>query len=319
MKTTHPSGIPSARPFRLWVTCLAAGITAAPAALTGQELSRDLRPADVRPLASDDLRGRDARRFAEISVPGTYEVPAMKAAPHFRREDGIYASQNLATLGISEAAPVRVEDVVDFSTLREPSPFRKAAVSAGISGTEASASNLPMGLALLAATYGAPAGTRGTTGCAPVELSVRQRVKLDPANVLTIVREEITAHGDCACEVVKAALTATGADAALTASIVEVAATAAPESMRITAQCAIATVPEALAEVQAVLARLDPGSGESGHSSKSSGAKAAKELAPPPAKKDEGDLLNPGILWIAPHLPFHPPTFDPPPVTPVNP
>lgn len=319
MKTTYPSGFTTAHPFKRWITCLAVAI--APATLTAQELSGDLRPADVRPLAADDLRGRDTRRFAEITVPGTYEVPAMKASPHFNREGGIYASQSLATLGITEAAPVRVEDVVDLSTLREPSPFRKVAVAAGISGTEASASNLPMGLALLAATYSAPAGTPESTDCRAVALTVQQRVKLDPARILEIVGEEITAHGGaCACEVVKAALTATRADATLTARVVEAAATAAPESMRLAAQCAIAAVPEALAEVQAVLAKLDPGSGESGLSSESSkGAKAGKELAPRPADKaGKGDPLNRGILWVAPHLPFNPP-FPLPPVTPVDP
>lgn len=316
MKATHPSGLTKARPLRRWITCLAFGV--APA-LTAQELSKDLHPADVRPLAADDLRGRDARRFAEITVPGTYEVPAMKAAPHFPREGVIHASQSLATLGITEAVPVSIEDVVDLSTLREPSPFRKAAVAAGISGTEASAGNLSMGLALLSATYGAPAESGGTTGCAAVALTVRQRVKLDPSAVLGIVGEEITTHNTCACEVVKAALTATGADAALASRIVEAAATAAPESMRLAAQCAIAAVPEALAEVQAVLARLDPGGGEGGHSAKSSkGATSADALTPPRPPADKGDPLNRGILWIAPHLPFNPP-FPLPPVTPVDP
>jgi hypothetical protein len=316
MKATHQAGPSKGPAFRSWIPCLLFG-TITPAIAQGPW--SDIRAADVRPLASGDLRGRDARRFADIDVPGTYEVPAMKVASHFQRESGVFATQSLATLDITDAAPVSIEEVVDLSTLRDPSPFRKAAVAAGISSTEASASNLPMGLALLAATYGAPAGTGGATGCAAVTLSVQQRVKLEPGRVLDIVAEEISTHKTCACEVVKAALAASGADAALTARIVETAATAAPESMRLAAQCAIAAVPEALPQVQAVLARLDPKRDKRRQSSNSSNEATSASAAPPPQPPDdEDDPLRRGILWIAPHLPFNPP-FLAPPVTAVDP
>jgi hypothetical protein len=210
-----------------------------------------------------------------------------------------------------------VESVVDLSTLREPSPFRKVAVSAGTSSSEAAARNLPMGLALLSATYRAPNEKANDGDCPTIGLSVQQRVKLAPSNILEIVEAEITANSSCACEIVKAALTAAGADAALTGQVVEVASTAAPESMRIISQCAIATVPDALSEVQAVLAKLDPNSGDGGESSKS--AKSSKS-----SKSGKEPILPPKVEWpdpldlppLGPPLP--PPPFNPPPVTDVD-
>ena len=105
-------------------------------------------------------------------------------------------------------------------------------------------------------------------------------------------------------------------------SIVETAITASPENMRMISQCAIATMPEAVAEVQALLARLDPNSGDSEvYSSKSSksstdskdakDAKVAAIYAPP--------IPNP--LDLPPVYPplMPPPPIFPPPVTNVNP
>jgi hypothetical protein len=81
--------------------------------------------------------------------------------------------------------------------------------------------------------------------------------------------------------VVKAAIQGTEADSKLVASIVETAATAAPEKMRLVSQCAVAVAPEALGDVQAVMSRLDPNLGEASDSSKS--AKGAKDVAVQPA------------------------------------
>ncbi|RYD28165.1 MAG: hypothetical protein EOP87_20055, partial [Verrucomicrobiaceae bacterium] len=191
MKTTSRNL--SMDPLAFWrKTALLAIASMTP--LAAQSLREDLLTTDVRPLAADDLRGRDVRRFAEITVPGTYEVPAMKAAPHFKEGAGIFATQNHGTLGVTGMVPADVADAVDLSTLREPSPFRRAAMSAGISGTEASASNLPLGLALLAATYSVPADAPGKIPCSELGLSVGQRVKLDPSKILEIVELAITAQ-----------------------------------------------------------------------------------------------------------------------------
>ncbi|MBX3739660.1 MAG: hypothetical protein KF712_01610 [Akkermansiaceae bacterium] len=282
--------------------------------LSAQNFSEAPRSTDVRPLGISDLEGRDAQRFNGVSLPGTYEVPATKAAAHLKESGEVFMTQDAATLGSNHSGTGNVENVVDLSTLREASPFRKVAVAAGTSSSEAAAQSLPMGLALLSATYREP-GQKSDQDCPALGLSVQQRVKLEPARILEIVETELAVNPSCACEVVKAALTAAGADAELTAQVVEVAATVTPESLRLISQCAIAAVPDSLAAVQSVLARLDPGSGESGYSSKSAkSAKSGKEVIPPPPPRVIiGDPLD------RPRYPFPPPPpFNPPPVTDVD-
>ena len=122
--------------------------------------------------------------------------------------------------------------------------------------------------------------------CAKISLSVRASVESNLSDLLEIVSKEVSASPDCACEIVKASIEGSGANADVVASIVESAATASPENMRLIAQCAIATVPDSLAQVQAVLAKLDPNAGESGYSSKSS--KSGKG-GTGDQKADEGD------------------------------
>lgn len=283
--------------------------------LSAQSFSDGRRPTDVRPLDVSDLEGRDVRRFHGVSLPGTFEVPATRAVAHLKVKDGLFMTQDAATLGSDPSHSGRdVESVVDMSTLREPSPFRKVAVAAGTSNSEAVAKGLPMELALLSATYREP-GKSSEQDCPGLGLSVQQRVKMEPSKILEIVETELAANQSCACEVVKAALTAADADPDLTAQVVEVAATTVPESLRLISQCAIAAVPESLASVQAVMARLDPGSGESGYSSKSAkSAKSGKEVVPQPPPVDKGNPLD--LPPIGPPLP--PPPINPPPVTDVD-
>ena len=113
--------------------------------------------------------------------------------------------------------------------------------------------------------------------------------------------------------------------------VVEAAINAAPEQMRLITQCAIATAPDALAEVQAVLARLDPNSGESGASDKD--AKSAKDSVDSKYSDQEvASIFNPlefpgadpvGSLYggpggLPPRL-IVPPIINPPSVTDPNP
>lgn len=92
-----------------------------------------------------------------------------------------------------------------------------------------------------------------------VSLSIKEKVASNQSLVLQIVEKAVLANPDYACEIVKSAITATQADNKLIASIVEVAAMAAPEKMRLIAQSAVAVAPDSLTDVQAVLAKLDPG------------------------------------------------------------
>lgn len=105
--------------------------------------------------------------------------------------------------------------------------------------------------------------------CGNLSLSVKAAVSSEQSKVLEIVAREVASSPSCSCEVVKAAIESSGADVKTVAAIVEAAITAAPDQMRLIAQCAIAVAPDALAEVQAVLAKLDPNAGDSGQSAKS--------------------------------------------------
>jgi hypothetical protein len=136
--------------------------------------------------------------------------------------------------------------------------------------------------ALVAAAMGlAPVVAMAETDCIALSASVKATVAEKPSEVLQVVEKEVGANPDCACEVVKAAIEASKADAKTVAAIVETAASVAPDKMRLVSQCAVAVAPESLADVQAVLSRLDPNRGESGYSSKSAkGGKAVVDVKP---------------------------------------
>jgi hypothetical protein len=136
--------------------------------------------------------------------------------------------------------------------------------------------------ALVAAALGlAPAVATAETDCIALAASVKITVAEKPAEVLQVVEKEVSANPDCSCEVVKAAIQASKADAKTVAAIVETASSVAPDKMRLISQCAVAVAPEALADVQSVLSRLDPNRGESGYSAKSAkGGKAVVDVKP---------------------------------------
>jgi hypothetical protein len=111
--------------------------------------------------------------------------------------------------------------------------------------------------------------------CLDLSLSVKHSVAAEQSKVLEIVSSEVAASPGCACEIVKAAIEGSQAKPEVVAAIVESALTSAPEQMRLISQCAVALAPDALTQVQAVLAKFDPNRGDSGSSAKS--AKDAKE------------------------------------------
>ena len=94
--------------------------------------------------------------------------------------------------------------------------------------------------------------------CVKLALRVQHSVAANPSATLQIVEKEVALTPACACELVKAAIKGSKADVKLVAAIVETAATVAPEHRHLIGQCAVAVAPEALAAVQAVLAKLDP-------------------------------------------------------------
>ena len=127
--------------------------------------------------------------------------------------------------------------------------------------------------------------------CSKLSLSLKEEVSANQSLVLQIVDRAVRANSSCACEIVKVAIQATEADNKLIASIVEVAAVAAPEQLRIVAQCAVAVAPDSLEDVQAVMAKLDPGTGDGETASEKGGVDKqglAKEELPNPLDFPKG-------------------------------
>jgi hypothetical protein len=139
--------------------------------------------------------------------------------------------------------------------------------------------------------------TKAEVDCVALTVVVKNAVIAKPAEILQTVESQVQANPDCACEIVKAAIETSKADVKLVAAIVETASTAAPEKMRIVAQCAVAVMPDSLADVQAVLAKLDPNSGH-----RHSDSKDAKDAKAPTEKAPEWNPLNfPGQGPIGPN------------------
>lgn len=270
---------------------------------------------------SNKVEGLDYTSRASFAsdqfLSGAYQLPAVsKTSGDLDESPPVYVSQDSQTLSARRSTVAQIENVLDFSVLKEPSAYRNA-TRIKLQVSDAQASGIRAGLQQISAAYSQPGKNTDSADCNSVTLSVAHRVRMDPSMVLEIVESEISANRNCACEIIKIAIKASAADEALVGDITEAAITAAPESMRMISQCAIAAMPEALAQVQAVLAKLDPHRGESSHSAKS--AKSGKEaiasaVAPPEIPSDPLNLPPP----IFPPTP-PPPYFPPPVVTNPNP
>ncbi len=227
-------------------------------------------------LSSDELA--DARPV-RTQLPETYDVPAIQAVPSsLPASCPVYASQDACNLDVKTAPAEKVAAVVDLSMLNEASVYRKLAVNAPKRQIyTVDGDSLGKGIAQMAATY-RPAGTpEAAADSATVALSVEQQVRLDRSKLVEIVQTEVTANPGSACEIMKAAIHASGAKIGEVAIIAETAINASPENMRLIAQCCIAALPESVQTIQALLAKLDPNTGDSGSSAKSSkSAKSAK-------------------------------------------
>jgi len=247
------------------------------APLSAQNLSSSIRPLESASKA-DAIDGTAEQGFSEASVlPDRYEIPtSAKAQGTLPDARPVYAPQNVRTLETQIPNQRTVESVVDLGVLRNPSAYRKVLVNASTRPDEVSNGRLQSGLEMISAVYREAGKPSATADCLAISLAVEQQTKLDVARVLEIVEAEVTANPTCACEVVKSAIKASEADVQLVVNITETAITSAPDSMRIVSQCAIATMPESIGEVQALLARIDPNSGDGEIYSSKDSTKSAK-------------------------------------------
>ena len=99
------------------------------------------------------------------------------------------------------------------------------------------------------------------------------------------------------------------------AQIVETAIEAAPEKMRMVAQCAIAVAPDALPNVQAILVKHDPQGGDTVIESAKGGLDKGAKIPIPeqvsPASPLDGPYLVPGEPPIHPGFRTPPSISDP--------
>ncbi|MDA7636012.1 hypothetical protein N8680_03170 [Akkermansiaceae bacterium] len=146
----------------------------------------------------------------------------------------------------------------------------------------------------------------------------------DSSKVLEVVAANIALNESCACEIVKAAIIASDADKKLVAEIVNTAILAAPSQIRMITQCAMATAPDAVSSIQAIVERYDSAGGE-GHSAKGGLADEKGVIAAPEADgpnpldypfKSINDPIVKESRWI-PEF-FFAPIEDDPQVTPVD-
>ena len=127
----------------------------------------------------------------------------------------------------------------------------------------------------------------------PADTSVVAAVKSDLAQNRQTLQQTVTKHvsasPEFACEIVKTVVRESQCDVATVASIVESAALAAPDQLRLIAQCAIAMAPDSLVEVQQIVAKLDPSAGDGEASGKeiASGKQGADV-----ASTDDGNPLD---------------------------
>lgn len=83
-----------------------------------------------------------------------------------------------------------------------------------------------------------------STNCDNVATLVRDAVEKEPQKVLVIVEDNMVANETCACEIVKAAIRASKADAEMVKQIVQTAVHVAPNQSILIAECVSTVAPD---------------------------------------------------------------------------
>lgn len=268
----------------------------------------------AKPAGMQEESGRFGNS-GESALPGGYEVPAMDKVPgEVTDEPAVFHAQDALSLKDKTFRPRDYQSLLKLDVLRRPSPFRKLLASSRLQPYEVATDSLQSGLAEISAAYREAGKSEPSADCSTISRSLAHRAQAEPEKLLEAVEREVAANPNCACEVVKAAITDSEADTEQVVAIAETAIHAAPDAMRIISQCAIAASPESISAIQAMLTRIDPNAGETGYSAKSSksakGEKVSSVVAPP--------LPNP--LDLPPSgPPIPPPPIYPPKVTEVDP
>lgn len=104
----------------------------------------------------------------------------------------------------------------------------------------------------------APVGmAQSSSNCAEISNDVRVAVEKDPGKVLMVVEDALVINEGCAADIVKAAIVASKADAALAGQIVQTAVSVAPKMAAVINDAAGSAVP-GLAAIAPVDAEIRP-------------------------------------------------------------
>ncbi len=93
---------------------------------------------------------------------------------------------------------------------------------------------------LLAATH---SSTQAQSACDDIARDVATAVEKEPGKVLMIVEDALVINESCACEIIRAAIIASKADAATVNQIVQTGITVAPKMAGVITDCASAASP----------------------------------------------------------------------------
>jgi hypothetical protein len=83
------------------------------------------------------------------------------------------------------------------------------------------------------------------SNCNDISQDVSSAILKDPSKVLMIVEDALVINESCACEIIKAAIVAAKADAAMVNQIVQTGISVAPKMAGVITDCATAVAPDA--------------------------------------------------------------------------
>jgi hypothetical protein len=106
--------------------------------------------------------------------------------------------------------------------------------------------------------------------CVRTVENVRVQVSRDRSEVLNVVAA-VQRDPDCACEIVKTAITTSRANRQTVAAIVSAAGNAAPDRLDLIVQCATAAAPDAVANIRSAAAGVQASSGLAGGAGQTAG------------------------------------------------
>ena len=93
---------------------------------------------------------------------------------------------------------------------------------------------------LLGMAFFANSAYAQSSGCDEIARDVAVAIQKDPSKALMIVEDALVINESCACEIIKAAITATAADSALVNQIVQTGISVAPKMSGVIMDCATA-------------------------------------------------------------------------------